>query len=395
MESVNCDVCDSNSFEVLRQDSFNSLDGVTSYPILTCVCNGCGHVYNNPALDQNELSAFYANQKRESFTMSRGESKGLNAADAQLLTQMVGPGNGCKALEIGCYTGYMMKHLCNAGWQLEGLEPNSASAAIARENTGCDVHEAMFEDYQAQHSYDLIFLGGVLEHVKSPTSFLLKINLHLNAGGYAYVRVPNLDDLEYDTAADVFVLEHLHNFTSRSLSNLFAKCGFEPVHFGVHERFPRSFVGIAKKVTDTVAPLATSFTDESLINKEKIRSFNHSVLERRKQLDRKIEPLLQQPRPRVAIYGAGSHTEIILRNTNLDKANIVTILDSNPNKWGDIAFGFQVNDPNKVALDDIDAVVISSRSFQEEIYQAIAHWQEQRVEIVRLYDLDNSRFKHE
>jgi len=395
MEAVSCDICHSRQFDVVRQDRWVSPDLSQWFPVLTCVCQDCGHVYNNPCLTADEIRGFYRGQKRESFQVSRGESKGLNAADTNLLTSHTGKGNGRKALEVGCYTGYMSHRLQAEGWEVEGLEPNPDSAQVARDQFGIHVHECMLEDYDTDRRYDLLFMGGVLEHVRSPTEFLLRVNQLLNIGGYLYVRVPNLDDLEYDTAADLFILEHLHNFSSVALRMLFEKTGFETLITTAHDKFPRSFISIGRKTHDLESPAPFHLKNQKDQVKASITEYNRRIESERGKINQKLKPLLRDPKPRVVIYGAGSHTEILLRNTLLSDLNLVALVDSNPKKWGDTAFGFPVQNPETYDKNQADAVVISSRAFQEEIYQRIQHWEDESVQVIRLYDLESSRFAHE
>lgn len=396
MESQNCNICQSNDFDVVRMDRWNAPDKCLWYPVLTCVCRVCGHAYNNPTLSEAEVHSFYQNQKRESFQVSRGESKGLNAADVDHLTRLSGPGNGRSALEIGCYTGYLASRLDKAGWQVEGLEPNTVSAQKARELHNLTVHECLFEDFNTKHRYDLIFLGGVLEHVRDPTAFLLKINRLLADDGLVYIRVPNLDDLEYDTAAELFILEHLHNFSSAVMEMLMEKTGFTTMGTHVHRKFPRSFVTVGKKAHAVDNPQTFRVDNRHGTVKRAIEEYSARIAKHRDSLNQIFRGLsLENPEPRVAIYGVGDHTGLLLQHTLLGELNVTTLLDSNPSKQGSIAFGSSVHDPDTFDREQIDVVVISSRAFQEEIYQRIQHWENEGIRILRLYDLSGSRFVDE
>lgn len=396
MEACYCDICEANNFDVVRMDRWNSPDGSIWYPVLTCLCKQCGHVFNNPTLNQSEIQVFYREQKRESFQIARGESKGLNTADVDYLTQMEGRGNHRRALEIGCYTGYLSSRLADAGWQVEGLEPNPVSAQKARELHGLTVHECLFEDYSSPTPYDLIFLGGVLEHVRSPTAFLLRINQLLTPQGLAYVRVPRLDDLGYDTAADLFILEHLHNFSANAMHMLMTKTGFEVLDSHVHADFPRSFVTLARKLEHRNHAGTFELNNQFARIKTDISQYAAHIDRQRSLLDQKFRALaMETPTPRIAVYGVGSHTDMLMQHTLLGQLNVSSVLDSNPLKHGAKAFGHPVENPDDINLGEIDVVVISSRAFQEEIYQRIRHWKQKGVRILRLYDLSKSRYAKE
>lgn len=393
MESGSCDICNGQIFDVVRQDKWMDADTANWYPVLTCICRRCGHVYQNPRLTFDELSEFYASQKHLSFQVSRGESKGLNAADVEHLTDVVGPGAGRSALEAGCYSGYMLRRLVDSGWVSEGLEPNVDSAAKARAHAICKVHECMLEDFETEQRFDLIFMGGLIEHVASPTSLLLKANKLLNQNGYIYIRTPTGDDLNYETAADLFVLEHIHLFSSNALAMLLEKTGFKLISQHSHPKFPRSVVVIGRKIEDLVTPAPFELQKQHVQMMDRIRAYDLKVQHERLMVNKKIEEI--NSNSRIAIYGAGSHTDFLLRHTQLGKASISFLIDSNPKKWWTKAYGYQVRPPSGFEKSEIDYVVISSRAFQEEIYERIKSWENENVVILKLYDLVGSRYLDE
>ncbi len=72
-------------------------------------------------------------------------------------------------------------------------------------------------------------------------------------------------------------------------------------------------------------------------------------------------------RTRIAIYGAGDHTEQLLCETNLNRADVIALVDGDSSKWGDDLFGIPVVAPERLPDLDVGAVVISSYDFQEEM----------------------------
>jgi hypothetical protein len=124
MESTICNVCDANDFDVGRSEKFAdcfSGRGARWHSISTCVCRSCGHVFMSPTMTEDELSGFYSEQLRESFATPRVETIGLFSAEMNTIAATPGPGAGRTALEVGCCTGYMLRHLSGHGLALEGL----------------------------------------------------------------------------------------------------------------------------------------------------------------------------------------------------------------------------------------------------------------------------------
>lgn len=395
MESTRCDLCNSNDFEVARQEKQfedGHYSGDKWYPVLTCICKNCGHIYTNPKPTQEELAEFYSRQLRESFQVSRGEKVGLNAADAAYLTEVVGRGENRKAIEIGSYTGYMLNHLHNAGWDVEGLEPNVDSAQRSRELFDFLIHVDTLENFEAAQKYDLVFAGGVLEHVSSPSSFLGKINAILNVGGYVYIRVPNIESTDYDTAADLFIIEHLHNFSQKSLEMFFEKMGFKLVATSVHDKFRRSFVGIGQKVAEVDNVPAFNFKSQYHEMSDRLAKYDQHINEERRKVDTKIRRAIDKGQT-LAVYGAGTHTEFLFRYTSLGQSDLKYVIDSNPKKAGIDFMGHKVIQPLELKHKSIGAIVISSRAFQEEIFEKLKYLEPLGIELIRLYDVDKSKYR--
>jgi glycosyltransferase involved in cell wall biosynthesis len=89
---------------------------------------------------------------------------------------------------------------------------------------------------------------------------------------------------------------------------------------------------------------------------------------------------------RVLIYGAGEHTTNLLKWTNLLRANIVALADADPATHGDVRWGLDVLPPARIADSQPDVIVISSASWQDEIYDQLRPYESRGIGVVRLYD---------
>lgn len=88
---------------------------------------------------------------------------------------------------------------------------------------------------------------------------------------------------------------------------------------------------------------------------------------------------------KVAIFGAGRHTENLFNWTDLEQANIIGLVDNNESLQGQMRFGLPVIAPEKILTLHPDIVVISSASYQDEIKQQLSEQLPQNVEIITLY----------
>lgn len=98
-------------------------------------------------------------------------------------------------------------------------------------------------------------------------------------------------------------------------------------------------------------------------------------------LEQKLKPFVSG---RVLIYGAGSHTEVLLNHLHKEAYKLVGIMDKNPSIRGTQLFGLPVYHPSDISDLSIDCVLISSYSYEREIYRELVEMIEPD-KIVALY----------
>jgi len=88
---------------------------------------------------------------------------------------------------------------------------------------------------------------------------------------------------------------------------------------------------------------------------------------------------------RVALYGAGRHTEKAGAAIARAPVEIVCIIDDDPARAGTRMWGFPVATRCQAEAMGLDGVVLSSDSAEERLFEACAGLRERGVEVVRLY----------
>ncbi|MFO1054963.1 MAG: class I SAM-dependent methyltransferase [Planctomycetota bacterium] len=103
---------------------------------------------------------------------------------------------GRRLLDVGCATGALISVAGSRGWQAEGLEVGSSSAAYARDRLGLVVHPtSLFEFSPGPASYDAITFLEVIEHLEAPIAALRRIVDWIKPGGTLLLSTPNFDSL--------------------------------------------------------------------------------------------------------------------------------------------------------------------------------------------------------
>jgi SAM-dependent methyltransferase len=95
-----------------------------------------------------------------------------------------------RLLEVGCATGLLLARARDRGWRTTGVElsPEAAGRARAR---GLDVRVGTLEEATfPADSFDVVYLGDVLEHVPDCRATLAEVTRVLAPGGHAVIRGP-------------------------------------------------------------------------------------------------------------------------------------------------------------------------------------------------------------
>ena len=168
----------------------------------------------------------------------RHENRALLEAFDALAPRPEPPGRR-RLLEVGCAGGWLLKHAAERGWDARGVELSSEAVARARA-LGLDVFEGdLLEAHLPAASFDLVYMGDVLEHLPDCRAAVEEVARLLRPGGHFYLRGPitthslarRLALAAYRAAGATMVLReppyHLWEFTPRSLRGVFERAGLE------------------------------------------------------------------------------------------------------------------------------------------------------------------------
>ena len=144
-------------------------------------------------------------------------------------------------LDVGMGTGDFLSACQNDGWQVTGIEPNEKAKAIANSKLKHKTHQIFnsITDLQlstqqsAPHTYNVITMWHVLEHVPNLSAYISQLKLLLKTNGTLIVAVPNFKsyDAKYykEFWAAFDVPRHLWHFSKKAIAELFLKENMEVV----------------------------------------------------------------------------------------------------------------------------------------------------------------------
>ncbi len=165
----------------------------------------------------------HTDNKRSLFEKLYHFIKSIALKNKLNLINSLHPNKG-KILDIGAGTGEFLSVAKNNGWQTTGLEPSDKAKAIAI-SKGVSFVSATSE--LENHSFDVISMWHVLEHVPDLESQIKELKRLLKPSGTLIIAVPNFKSFDakyygkFWAAYDVPI--HLWHFSKTSIKLLFEK----------------------------------------------------------------------------------------------------------------------------------------------------------------------------
>lgn len=154
-------------------------------------------------------------------------------------------------LDVGCWNGTLGAQLIERfGAVVDGVEQDARQAETAKTSGYRNVFQVDLDELHAdviRDTYDFIFFGDVLEHLKRPDRVLTMLTRQLEPGGRVMISLPNVAFLTCRIShllgrwdyADYGILDrtHLRFFTRKTMLKLVEDCG-------LHFEWTRGYVGL-------------------------------------------------------------------------------------------------------------------------------------------------------
>ncbi|MEN9337317.1 MAG: hypothetical protein RLZZ500_2304 [Bacteroidota bacterium] len=179
-----------------------------------------------PSYYESEDYISHTDGKRSMFEKLYHFIKGIALKNKLKLVNSLSPKG--TILDIGAGTGEFLLTCKNDGWKVTGLEPNAKAKGIAQKK-GIEIDASL--DLLPNHSFDIITMWHVLEHVPDLDSQLNEIKRLLKPNGIVLIAVPNFNSLDakiyqsYWAAYDVPI--HLWHFSKTAIQKIFASKNIE------------------------------------------------------------------------------------------------------------------------------------------------------------------------
>lgn len=385
-EYIKCPLCGSKNHKE-AYSRYHNVDDMGHVKITNVICVKCGFMYMNPRFTENALRIHYCKMSsgdvyHETYSGSRHGK--LNNERKDFIKQYLTNVTSGNYLDIGCGQGDLLRTLDLPSWKKYGLEPSAAPLRVSQDYIY--IPETI-QNYKSKVVFDAISCISTLEHFIEPMKCLNKINKILKSNGYLFVEVPDTKKAEAQIA-EFFSFEHLSHFTKLTLSHMLNRCGFHVLEYDLNLSVP-DIRCVAQKVDKQKS-------SRHVLAKAKDKDEFVSVIEnykRQRQLmiskiadniEYKLNQLHHQDK-KIAIYGAGMHTRFLLDTFELSDA-VQCLIDSDPKKAFTKFQQWSIYPPEHIPNLNVDAILISSHDFEEEIFQTIKKYNKNNVMVIRCYE---------
>lgn len=254
-EYPDCESCGSSlSKEVLR-----AMDGNR-----VVECSNCGLWYSSPRVPEEEWQSWLMgedternihvteNRLRHGVALDRNiphtfsfwwrRRRRRNQREIRKLIKVLGRTGKLRLHDVGCGVGFLIKAAQDLGMQCSGNDLNAYAVRKMRELFNPDVHlgtlpELFRKGAFEAGSYDLVTMDDFIEHSYHPLRDLQTAFSMLRVGGIVSLRTFCVDSDPFTRMKanwDMLMWNHTFHFSSKSLSGLVKRAGFDIVELDVN-----------------------------------------------------------------------------------------------------------------------------------------------------------------
>ena len=201
-------------------------------------CDRCGHQFTSGYFDEAALARLFEETNAGQVTGENFEAARYTSARmVQKVARHVSSGLW---LDVGFGNGSLLFTAAEFGFQAVGLDMRPQSVEKLKQ-LGYEAYCKDVADFEYGPRFDVVSMADVLEHMPFPKRGLAAARDLTRVGSVLLISMPNTDAPIWKMWGDGnpywIELEHYHNFGRARLYELLREHGFDPVSYGVSERY--------------------------------------------------------------------------------------------------------------------------------------------------------------
>jgi SAM-dependent methyltransferase len=202
-------------------------------------CRACGHMQLERFPSEAELGEAYGEAASEDYVV---EQAGQRETARRVLERIERHARRGRLADLGCWVGFLLAEARERGWETVGVEPSEFASSYARDRLGLDVRTAgLLEAGLPERSFDVVFMGDVIEHLPRPGDALERSARLLAPGGALAMALPDAGSRVARLMGPRWwsvIPTHVHYFTRHSMRTLLERTGYRLLYVGTQ---PKAF----------------------------------------------------------------------------------------------------------------------------------------------------------
>jgi 2-polyprenyl-3-methyl-5-hydroxy-6-metoxy-1,4-benzoquinol methylase len=229
-----CPCCNFKKNKCFTSLSVTTLVGNIKMPLFRCSI--CKHAWldtgNSHKIIEDEYSNDYIGHRIDSYFEFQCRKTIINE-----IAPLISP--PATLLDVGCGNGGFLLAAQELGYNSLGVDISKQAVEIVN-NRGGKAMEVDFLSYNFDHSFDVITMWDVVEHLKDPFIFFKRAKQLLNPKGILIIKTPSVGIVPLYMAkcnndlagALLQAPHHVQYWTQKSIDALFDRSGFgEIIHW--------------------------------------------------------------------------------------------------------------------------------------------------------------------
>jgi 2-polyprenyl-3-methyl-5-hydroxy-6-metoxy-1,4-benzoquinol methylase len=203
-------------------------------------CTACGHVYTDGYFEDEALAVLFS--KVHAAQQAGYDLENQRYVSARMVEKVLPFAREGRWLDVGFGNASLLMTAQEYGFVPVGIDMRAANVAALR-SFGIEAQDVDLEKFDPPSRFRVMSLCDVLEHVPYPRACLDRARALLEDDGVLFVSMPNSESALWRVLDQHNVnpywgeMEHYHNFSRTRLYALLRETGFEPLRFGISERY--------------------------------------------------------------------------------------------------------------------------------------------------------------
>ena len=358
-----CDQCGRDHLEFMYEPE-GGTRGLKVY-----LCGHCGLVQSLPRVARTK--------ERHSAAVSGGADwgnvrygKGFRTQEAMdALARRVDLSQPLSLLDVGSNRGSFAKAFVTAAPMatVTAVEPDERYADSAANLARTTLIQARIENTSlAAESFDIVHSCHTIEHLAEPFAALKDHARVLKTGGLLVIDAPNLALLGGDDIVEEwFIDKHLFHFSAGALRSMIEAAGFEIIE----ANDPQDAVNLLFVARKSGKPKGVILfnPDEVLAARDLLQRYQATRARNLAALHSAAAALNAMAPKRLALWGAGRLFDLLVREGGFEPKTLALLIDTHLKKHMSERHGVSLSDAQALSQTPVDAVIVMSRMFADEI----------------------------